>query len=192
MWKDITIGQYQKLFPVINRETKNDADSLDKAQEICAIMEGKEVSYYEDMIANDFFKIFEKYKFLLTLPKQGAYPDIIEVKGIKFGCDYNPANVKYKLKARDIIDLTTIGADEKLLTENMHRIMGAYLIQEKPKKGERMDVFTKEEFLKDLDMQTASDILGFFFVLLESCSPVILDYLKTLPKQMKEKLQKYQ
>ena len=189
MWKDITIRTYQKkLYPIISRKICDESDELDQEIDICILFEGKDKAHYDNMVAAEFIEVFRKYDFILAMPKPTNPPQFIEVRGIKFACDYNPANVKNKLRARDLIDLSTISKDQQLLTDNMHRILAAYMVEEKKRGKERMELEVKEEWMKDCDMQTAWDILSFFFVLLENCSIAILSYLSEQPQKMKEEL----
>lgn len=186
-WKDITIRQWQdKLYPITSRKIADEADELDQAIDILIELNGNTREHYDNMISAEFYELFKQYEFILALPKTDKVPQFVEHKGVKFACDYNPANVKLKLKARDIIDLTTIGKDEKLVTDNMHRILAAYLNEGKTVFSKRMATEEKEEFLKDVDMQTCWNMLGFFFLLLENCSLAILAYLKTLPQEIQK------
>jgi hypothetical protein len=190
-WKDITIRQWQdKLYPITSRKIADEADELDQAIDILVELNGNTREYYDSMLSAEFYELFKQYEFILALPKTDKVPQFIEHKGYKFACDYNPTNVKTKLRARDIIDLTTIGKDEKLITDNMHKIIGAYLVEGKRLGKKRMENDVKEELLKDVDMQTCWNMLGFFFLLLENCSLAILSYLKTLPKEIQEQYDK--
>ncbi len=191
MWKDITIRTYQdKLYPILSAPVNGEIDELNQRINILIAFEGKDFDYYDNMKSAEFYALFEKYRYLTAMPSPDKCPQIIEVKGKRFAVDYNPANIKHKLKARDIIDLSTLGKDEKLITENMHRILAAYTVEEKLKGKERMEQWEKEEWFKDCDMQTAWSILSFFFLLLESCSPVIRDYLESQVQQMPKEMEK--
>jgi hypothetical protein len=184
-WKDITIRQYQRLYPVLALKPTNLTEELDQQIELLSILDGKPTDYYESITSKEFTKLFLSYEWAFTPPVAGKHPQSFKLKGVRYWVDYNPANVHSRLTGRDIIDLTTIANQEGVVVSNLNKILASYIVPSR-----KWLVFKRkvelEEALLDLDMQTAYDITAFFLPLLEASLKAIQVFLENQLKEQKE------
>ena len=182
-WSDITIGQYQRMYPVLIQPAITPIDQLEQQLELISILDGRPKEHYESLTAKAFRLITDHYRFAFTPPEGQVCPKNFTVRGIKFHVDYDPTNVQTRLKARDIVDLTTLANEDGVIIANINRIVGAYV-----RPSRKFGIFKRnidvDKILLDLDMQTAVNITAFFLPLLEACLPHILDYSKAQLEKM--------
>lgn len=186
-WKDITIGKYQQLYTLLTRKVKTPLEELEQQLDLLVLLDGRTKEHYESLTRHQFITLIDYYSFVFTPPKMGDCPKTFVVSGIKFKIDYNPANIKYRLKARDVIDLTSIANEDGIIVANMNKILAAYCVPSRI-----MGVFKRkidiEKHLLDLDIQTAYNITAFFLPLLEACLPIIVNYSEKEMEKLNQKV----
>ena len=126
-WSDITIGQYQRLYPVLISPAITPIDQLEQQLDLISILDGRPKEHYESLTAKAFRLITNHYRFAFTPPEGKGCPKHFILKGVKFYVDYDPTNVQTRLKARDIVDLTTLANEDGVIIANINRIVGAYV-----------------------------------------------------------------
>lgn len=168
-WQDITIAQYQQLYPILSRKIADLCDELEQKQDIIGFFEGKPKEHYDTMKAKAFDELWANYEFLTKLPEQTQPNQIIRIDGHIFLMDYNSANVKERLTGKDVVDLSTIAGNEQLVTQKMDVILFGYL------KYQRKRFWHKEptdkqklDLIRKIDMDTAYNLTAFFLPLLDS------------------------
>lgn len=186
MYDKISIKQYQAIYSILKRETKDFIEDVDKNVDLLHELTGKKKEDILKLSPSQLVNELKKFEFIFKLPELKSAPLVFKVKGYWFKVNYDIGN----LKAKDLIGLSEIGKDEKSIVENLHRIVSAYCI---PLKRfwiipTRLTEAQKQLVISNMDIQTAFNISAFFLKLSQRLSVVTKDFLETQTTIQQKKL----
>ena len=188
-WAEVTIGQFIEARQVLSAEYTLE---IDRQVNLLAVFSGKGKAEIEDMPMNEFKQAVERLAFL-------SDPSTISTKIPAFftlkGRIYDVHRNMNTITAYQFADLSSLTADPKVITDNMHKILAVLCVPRKyvwmkgKYDGEAMPAVA-ELFYRRLSIEVAHPLCVFFCNLLPALQKTTLDYSEKQLRQMEKTMLK--
>lgn len=170
-WKDVTLGMFQRMNEISQRESE-----VDRVVGFVAL--------FNDMTEEEVLALplDEFRKYMGKLEWMNTPPDIEQPKQeyVINGTTYELTMNFHKLTTAQYVDFQSYTK-----SEDYAQMLSVFLIPKGKKYGEGYDVFETQQDMKALPVQEVLGLMGFFIILYRSWSRALLKYSSRILKKTK-------